>query len=102
MHLNFLLFRNAGIPHSIKSKSARIPMYLENCIQKKDTISLTQKIQDIRENQSSEMNETVTNVCNAIQAGLVGGMRKRLFAEAPLLAHILCFANDPILFHKPL
>ena len=24
-------------------------MYLENCIQRKDTISLTQKIQDIRE-----------------------------------------------------
>ena len=30
-------------------------MYLENCIQRKDTISLTQKIQDIREKEASEV-----------------------------------------------
>ena len=49
MHLNPTPLRNAGIPHGIAFKRARIFMYLENCIQRKDTISLTQKIQDIRE-----------------------------------------------------
>ena len=64
--------KSSNLSISTWVRTSRIRMYLENCIQKKDTISLTQKIQDIRENQSPEMDETVTNAHNAIWAVKVG------------------------------